>query len=96
MVGSLDSGGGVPSPRQTQEARVQRLLAQTEVAQALAKAGLNASEIGQRLDRLDDQQLDKLASSLETIQAGQGGAYFLAGVAVVLLIILIYMMVEAA
>jgi hypothetical protein len=96
MVGSLDSGGDMPSPRQMQEARIQRLLARAEVAQALEKAGLNASEIGQRLDRLDDQQLEKLGSSLETIKAGKGGAYVLVGVAVLLLIILIYMQIEAA
>ena len=96
MVGSLDSGGDTPSARQMQEARVQRLLAQTEVSQALGKAGLNASEIGQRLDRLDDQQLEKLASSLETIKAGKGGAYVLVGLAVLLLIVLIYMQIEAA
>jgi hypothetical protein len=96
MVGSLDSGGDTPSARQMQEARIQRLLAQTEVSQALEKAGLNASEIGQRLDRLDDQQLGKLASSLETIKAGKGGAYVLVGLAVLLLIVLIYMQIEAA
>ena len=96
MVGSLDSSGDTPSPRQMQEARIQRLLAQTEVTRALERAGLNADEIGQRLDRLDDQQLEKLASNLETIRAGKGGAYLLAGIAVLLIIVLIYMQIEAA
>ncbi|TFG88196.1 MAG: hypothetical protein E4H17_02755 [Gemmatimonadales bacterium] len=96
MVGSLDSGGETPTSRQVQEAHVQRLLAQAEVTQALEKAGLNADEIGQRLDRLDDQQLQKLASNLETVEAGKGGAYVLIGIAVLLLFILIYMQIEAA
>jgi len=96
MVGSLDGGGGTPTARQMQESHVQKLLAQAEVTQALQKAGLDASQISERLDQLDDQQLNKLASNLETIQAGKGGAYFLAGVIVVLIIVLIYMQIEAA
>jgi len=93
MVGSLDTG---TTPRQAQEQRVQTLLAQAEVAQALQKAGLDASQISERLDRLDDQQLEKLGSNLETIQAGKGGAYVLVAIAVILLFVLIYMQIEAA
>ncbi|NQT88006.1 PA2779 family protein [bacterium] len=96
MVGSLDTGSETLTARQMQESHVQTLLAQADVAQAMQKAGLDASQVSERLGQLDDQQLNKLASNLETIQAGKGGAYFLAGVAILLIFILIYMQIEAA
>ncbi len=96
MVGSLETGGAAPTAREMQESRVQKLLAQADVAQAMQDAGLDASQVGERLDKLNDQQLEKLASNLETIQAGKGGAYFLIGVGVLLLFVLIYMQIEAA
>lgn len=96
MVGSLPAGSRDLTPRQAREARVLRLLAEARVADALRSVGLTAQQVRARLDRLDDQQLDELAQRLETIQSGQGGAYFLVGVAVALLLVVVYMMIEAA
>lgn len=96
MVGSLPSHARGLTTRQAAEAKVKRLLAEEKVAEVLQAHGLTAEQITSRLDRLDDQQLEELTQHLETIQAGQGGAYFFVGIAVVLLFVLIYMLVEAA
>ena len=96
MVGSLASRSQQLTPRQAREAEVARLLSEKKVAEALASAGLTPAQVRSRLDRLDDQQLEELARNLESVKAGKGGAYFLIGIAVVLLAVLIYMTVEAA
>jgi len=96
MVGSLASRSPQLTPRQAKEAQVARLLAEKKVAEALASAGLTPEQVRSRLDRLDDQQLEELARNLESIEAGKGGAYFLVGVAVAMLALIMYMMFEAA
>jgi len=95
-VPSMANEGAQPSGRAATEAKVQRLLAEQQVADALAKAGLDADQIRSRLDRLSDEQLEQLAQQLETIQAGKATAILLAMVAIVLIGILIYMQIEAA
>jgi hypothetical protein len=95
-VPSMASAGAERSPRQAAEAKVLRLLAEEQVADALTDAGLKPAEVRSRLDRLSDEQLEQLADHLETIQAGQGTVIVLGLVAVILLGILIYMQIEAA
>lgn len=96
MVGSLSSDEGALRGRDAQLARVQRLLGEQKVADALKSAGLTAEEVRSRLDRLSDAELAKLADNLETIQAGKGTVVVLLLVAVILLGALIYMQIEAA
>ena len=95
-VGSLASDAAQPTGRAAREAHVARLLAEQKVADALADAGLDAEQIRTRLDRLSDPQLEQLAKSLETIQAGNATAILLGLVAILLIGILIYMQIEAA
>jgi hypothetical protein len=98
MVGSLPAGSREVTPRQAREAQVHRLLAQEKVAEALASAGLTVQQVRSRLDRLDDQQLEELAQHLETIQSGKGSSstLVLAGILIVLVAVLIYMLIEQA
>jgi hypothetical protein len=98
MVGSLPSGAKDVTARQAREAEVQRLLAQEKVAQALATACLTVDQVRAKINRLDDAQLDQLAQHLETINSGQGSSSLLimAGVLIVLVTVLIYMLVEQA
>ncbi|MFP4056183.1 MAG: PA2779 family protein [Candidatus Brocadiia bacterium] len=96
MVGSMESDAEPLDGRQAREAEARRLLAEQKVAQALQEAGLDADEVRSRLDRLDDQQLERLVENLETIQSGSGTVYVLVALAVVLLCVLVYMQIEAA
>lgn len=95
-VPSMASHGAQPSPRQAAEAKVLRLLAEEQVAQALTDAGLKPDQIRSRLDRLSDEQLQQLADHLETVQAGEGTAIILGIIAIILIGMLIYMQIEAA
>ena len=45
------------------------LVARDEVAQALAAHGLTPQEVGQRLGRLSDEDLSRLAANLDQVQA---------------------------
>ena len=96
MVGSLASDESPLNGRAAQLARVQRLLAEQKVAQALESVGLTTDEVRSRLATLSDAELTKLADNLETIQAGKGTVVALLLVAVILLGVLIYMQIEAA
>ncbi len=95
-VPSMATDVAQPTGRAAREAEVQRLLAEQQVADALAEAGLDAEQIRTRLDRLSDEQLEQLAEQLETIQAGEGTAILLGLLAIVLIGVLIYMQIEAA
>ncbi len=96
MVGSLSSDERPLTGRDAQLARVQRLLAEQKVAEALESVGLTTDEVRSRLATLSDAELAKLADNLETIQAGKGTVVALLLVAVILLGVLIYMQIEAA
>jgi len=50
-------------------ARVSDLVARDEVAQALAAHGLTPQEVEQRLGRLSDEDLSRLAANLDQVQA---------------------------
>ena len=50
-------------------ARVSDLVARDEVAQALAAHGLTDQEIQQRIARLSDEDLHRLAANLDQVQA---------------------------
>ena len=95
-VPSMASDAARPTGRQAREAQVLRLLAEDQVAEALADAGLSPDEVRSRLDKLSDEQLEQLAQNLETIQAGQGTAIVLGLVAIILIGMLVYMQIEAA
>jgi hypothetical protein len=98
MVGSMPAGRESAGSRQASLAKINRLLAEEAVAETLAEHGLSTEQIKSRLDRLNDEQLEELSQHLETIEKGQGSSSLLvlAGVIIVLVVVLIYMLVEAA
>ena len=96
MVGSLRSDQQPLGGRDAQLARVQRLLAEQKVADALLSVGLTPDEVRSRLATLSDAELVKLADNLETIHKGKGTVVALLLIAVILLGVLIYMQIEAA
>ena len=96
MVSSAASGDQQLSPRQAQEAQINRLLAEEKVASALKSANLTPDQVRSRLAQLSDAQVAQLADQLETIQAGKGAVIALALLAIILLGVLLYMQIEAA
>lgn len=55
--------------RETDEAVVQDVLVQEQVADALASFGLSTDEVDSRLAKLSDEDIRHLASNLDQIQA---------------------------
>jgi len=55
--------------RETDEAVVQNVLVQEQVADALASFGLSTDEVESRLAKLSDEDIRHLASNLDQIQA---------------------------
>lgn len=82
-------GMAAESSRSVDMDRVQRVLESKLVSEKLDQAGLNSTEIKNRLDRLSDQELHQFAGQLDSLYPGGDGL----GVVIALLIIIILVMV---
>jgi len=58
--------------RQALEQQVMRLLDRDAARQVLAENGVSHEQIQQRVSRLSDQELQKMAHQADTLPAGQG------------------------
>jgi len=90
------AGHGAPSPdRAADIAKIQKTLETKELQQRLLDHGLTAEETAARIDKLSDEQLHRLASNLDSVQAGGDPLGFVLGVVIIaLLVVLIIYLLE--
>jgi hypothetical protein len=90
------AGQGAPSPdRAADIAKIQKTLETKELQQRLLDHGLTAEETAARIDKLSDEQLHRLASNLDSVQAGGDPLGFVLGVVIIaLLVVLIIYLLE--
>ena len=83
------------SDRAADIAKIQKVLETKELQQRLQDYGLTAEEAAARIDKLSDEQLHRLASNLDSVQAGGDGLGFVLGVVIIaLLVVLIIYLLE--
>ncbi|PKM21890.1 MAG: hypothetical protein CVV10_07085 [Gammaproteobacteria bacterium HGW-Gammaproteobacteria-14] len=58
--------------RVDQQARIIETFQRDELATLLGKHGVDSQQLGQRLDRLTDQEIAKLAAEIDQLPAGEG------------------------
>jgi len=76
-------------------AKIQKVLETKELQQRLLDYGLTPEETAARIDKLSDEQLHRLASNMDAVQAGGDGLGFLLGLAIIaLLVVLIIYLLE--
>jgi len=90
------AGQSAPSPdRAADIAKIQRTLETKELQQRLLDHGLTPEETAARIDKLSDEQLHRLASNLDSVQAGGDALGFVLGLAIIaLLVVLIIYLLE--
>ncbi len=79
-------GTGDPSIRQQDLKKIQTVLEKKVVSQKLEEFGLTPEEVTSRLSQLSDQELHRIASRIDELQAGGDSAL---GIIVALLVIAI-------
>lgn len=85
----------VSSPREESLERIRRLLDEQPVRDRLESLGLDRRDIGDRLEQLDDAQLQQLAQQLDGAMVGRGAVGFIiALLVIVVLVLLIVFLVE--
>ena len=96
MLPAAPHAAGVSSPdRAADIAAVQKTLESKELRQKLLDYGLTPEETEARITSLSDEQLHRLASSLDSVQAGGDGLSFVLGLVVIaLLVVLIIYLLE--
>jgi hypothetical protein len=83
------------SDRAADLAAVQKTLESKELRQKLLDYGLTPEETEARIASLSDEQLHRLASNLDSVQAGGDGLSFLLGLVIIaLLVVLIIYLLE--
>jgi hypothetical protein len=83
------------SDRALDVAKIQKALETKELQQRLLDHGLTPEETAARIDKLSDEQLHRLASNLDSIQAGGDPLGFVLGVVIIaLLVVLIIYLLE--
>jgi len=76
-------------------AKIQKALETKELRQRLMDYGLTPEETSARIDKLSNEQLHRLASNLDSVQAGGDALSFLLGLAIIaLLVVLIIYLLE--
>jgi hypothetical protein len=85
-----------PAPdRAADLAKVQKVLESKELRQKLLDNGLSPEEAEARIGALSDEQLHRLASNLDSVQAGGDTVSFLFGLVIIaLLVVLIIFLLE--
>jgi len=81
---------GLDVERSTEQAKVQAALESSVIKQRLMDFGLTPEETSARIDKLSDEQLHRLASNLDSVQAGGD---VLSDVIVILLIVVIVIVI---
>jgi hypothetical protein len=96
LPASPDAALGAPAyDRATDLAVVQKTLESKELRQKLLDYGLTPEETEARIASLSDEQLHRLASNLDSVQAGGDALSFLLGLAIIaLLVVLIIYLLE--
>jgi len=83
------------SDRAADIAKIQKVLETKELQQRLQDYGLTPEETAARIDKLSDEQLHRLASNLDSVQAGGDILGFVLGVVIIaLLVVLIIYLLE--
>jgi hypothetical protein len=90
------AGQSTPSSdRAADIAKIQKTLETKDLQQRLQDYGLTAEEAAARIDKLSDEQLHRLASNLDSVQAGGDPLGFVLGVVIIaLLVVLIIYLLE--
>jgi hypothetical protein len=58
--------------RADQQTRIVETFQRDELANLLGKHGVDSQQLGERLDRLTDQEIAKLATEIDQLPAGEG------------------------
>ncbi|MGK2907863.1 MAG: PA2779 family protein [Desulfuromonadales bacterium] len=72
-----------------QQARVADFMAREDVKQIMTEHGVDPVEAQQRVDSLSDEELAKLASSIDQLPAGGDGVGVIVGAAVLIFLVLL-------
>ncbi len=97
LPASPDAPRAAPvSDRASDVAKIQKALETKELRQRLLDYGLTPDETTARIDKLSDEQLHRLASNLDSVQAGGDSVLgFLLGLVIIaLLVVLIIYLLE--
>jgi hypothetical protein len=96
LPASPDAAPGTAAyDRATDLAMVQKTLESKELRQKLMDYGLTPEETEARISSLSDEQLHRLASNLDSVQAGGDALSFLLGLVIIaLLVVLIIYLLE--
>jgi hypothetical protein len=84
----VDTGALVTTTREANLAAVQAQLNRADVRQQMAKMGVNAAHIDQRVASLSDSELQRLATDMQNAPAGGDGILVVLGVVFLVLIVL--------
>jgi hypothetical protein len=88
QAGIVDTGALVETSRNADLASVRTQLDRADVRAQMAKMGVNAANIDERVAALSDQELRRLAQDLQNGPAGGDGILAVIGVVFVVLLIL--------
>ncbi|UCD83843.1 MAG: PA2779 family protein [Deltaproteobacteria bacterium] len=85
-----------PSVRQQDLQKIQALLEKKVVSQKLEEFGLTPEEVNSRLSQLNDEEIHRIASRIDELQAGGDAVGLLIGllVIVLLVILILYLLKE--
>lgn len=92
FVPSGDSWSGLD--RQSDMARVQKILEDKMVRERLKALGLTEEEISARLDQLSDQEVHALATQLDTVTAGGSTAEVIIVILLVAILVVLVLMLS--
>ena len=96
LLPASPDASSAPSPdRAADLAKVQKVLESKELRQKLLDNGLSPEEAEARISALPDEQLHRLASNLDAVQAGGDVVGFVFGLVIIaLLVVLIIFLLE--
>jgi hypothetical protein len=82
-------GTGDPSIRQQDLEKIQAILEKKVVSQKLKEFGLTPEEVTSRLSQLSDQELHRIASRIDELQAGGDGVGLIIGLLIIVLLVIL-------
>ena len=96
LLPTAPGGAVTPSTDRTEDlAKVQKTLESKELRQKLLDYGLTPDETEARINNLSDEQLHRLASNIDAVQAGGSDFGWLLGLVIIaLLVVLIIFLLE--
>jgi hypothetical protein len=78
-----------PSLRDQDTQTVQKILESKVVSKRLEALGYSSAEIEQRLGQLSDQELNSLATRMESLAPGGDGIGFVVGILIVVILVIV-------